>query len=69
VICSQVLAIPDAKECSPRGYGPRGIVGFDPYEHGFGIVRDAQTAKPQTFRTGDGWFVYNVATNPAQNQR
>ena len=54
MICSQVLAIPDAKECSPRGYGPRGIVGFDPYEHGFGIVRDAQTAKPQAFRTGDG---------------
>ena len=26
-------------------------------------------AKPQTFRIGDGWFVYNVATNLAQNRR
>ena len=30
------------------------IVAFDPYEDGFGIMRDAQTAKPQAFRTGDG---------------
>ena len=42
------------------------IVAFDPYEDGFGIMRDAQTAKPQTFRTGDGWFPYNLATNLAQ---
>ena len=42
------------------------IVAFDPYEDGFGIMRDAQTAKPQAFRTGDGWFVYNLATNLAQ---
>ena len=32
------------------------IVAFDPYEDGFGIMRDAQSAKPQTFRTSDGWF-------------
>ena len=44
------------------------IVSFDPYEDGFGIMRDAQTAKPQTFRTGDGWFPYNLATNLAQTQ-
>ena len=25
-----------------------------------------QTAKPKAFRTGDGWFVYNLATNLAQ---
>ena len=30
------------------------IVSFDPYDDGFGIMRDAQAAKPQTFRTGDG---------------
>ena len=36
------------------------IVAFDPYDDGFGIMRDAQTAKPQTFRTGDGWFAYNL---------
>ena len=42
------------------------IVNFEPYEDGLGIMRDAQTAKPQTFVTGDGWFVYNLATNLAQ---
>ena len=36
------------------------IVTFDPYEDGFGIMRDAQTAKPQTFRTGDRWSAYNL---------
>ena len=44
------------------------IVSFDPYDDGFGIMRDAQTAKPQAFRTGDGWFPYNLATNLAQMQ-
>ena len=29
-------------------------------------MRDAQTAKPQTFVTGDGWFAYNLAVNLAQ---
>ena len=43
------------------------IVSFDPYEDGIGVMRDAQTAKPQTFRTGDGWFIYNLVTNLAQN--
>ena len=42
------------------------IVSFEPYEDGLGIMRDAQTAKPQTFVTGDGWFVYNLAVNLAQ---
>ena len=42
------------------------IVSFEPYQDGLGIMRDAQTAKPQTFVTGDGWFVYNLATNLAQ---
>ena len=37
-----------------------GNVGFDPYDDGFGIMRDAQTAKPQAFRTGDGWFACNM---------
>ena len=36
------------------------IVSFDPYEDGLGTMRDAQTAKPQTFRTGDGWFACNM---------
>ena len=42
------------------------IVSFDPYDDGFGIMRDAQSAKPQTFRTGDGWFAYNLVVNLAQ---
>lgn len=43
------------------------IVSFEPYADGIGVMRDAQTAKPQTFRTGDGWFIYNLVTNLAQN--
>lgn len=42
------------------------IVSFEPYQDGIGIMREAQTAKPQSFITGDGWFVYNLATNLAQ---
>ncbi len=42
------------------------IVTFEPFSDGFGIMRDAQTAKPQTFRTDDGWFAYNLAANLAQ---
>ena len=42
------------------------IVSFEPYRDGIAIMRDAQTAKPQTFQTGDGWFIYNLVTNLAQ---
>ena len=42
------------------------IVSFDPYDDGFGIMRDAQTAKPEMFRTGNGWFPYNLAPNLSQ---
>ena len=41
-------------------------LSLDPYDDGFGIMKDTQTAKPQVFRTGDGWFAYNLATNLAQ---
>ena len=44
------------------------IVSFEPYSDGLGIMRDAQTAKPQSFVTGDGWFAYNLAANLAQIQ-
>ena len=44
------------------------IVAFEPFSDGSGIMRDAQTARPQTFRTGDGWFPYNLAANLAQVQ-
>lgn len=42
------------------------IVSFEPYSDGIGIQRDATTAKPQTFITGDGWFTYNLAMNLSQ---
>ena len=42
------------------------IVDFEPYSDGFGIMRDAQAAKPQDFKTGDGWFASNLTTNLAQ---
>ena len=41
-------------------------MGFEPFSDGLGLMRDAQTAKPQSFRTGDGWFAYNLAVNLAQ---
>ena len=44
------------------------IVAFEPYEDGSGIMRDAQTTKPQAFRTADGWFAYNLTAKRAQSQ-
>lgn len=43
------------------------IVSFEPYADGIGIMRDAASAKPQTFTTGNGWFIYNLVTNLAQS--
>ena len=53
------------------GGAPGGFIAgegkaFDPYEDGSGIMRDAQTAKPQTFRTDDGWFAHDLTINLAQ---
>ncbi|MBM3327840.1 MAG: hypothetical protein FJY65_12880, partial [Calditrichaeota bacterium] len=42
------------------------IVSFEPYSDAIGLIRDATTAKPQIFITGDGWFAYNMVTNLAQ---
>ena len=42
------------------------IVSFEPYSDGIGIMRDNQRAKPESFITGDGWFIYNLVTNLAQ---
>lgn len=42
------------------------IVSFEPFSDGIGVQRDAQTAKPQSFSIGDGWFTYNLITNLAQ---
>ena len=43
------------------------IVSFTPYSDGIGICKDAVKAKPQTFITGEGWFVYNLVMNLSQN--
>lgn len=42
------------------------IISFEPFEDGMGVQRDAMTATPQTFVTGDGWFTYNLVTNLAR---
>lgn len=42
------------------------IVSFTPYSDGIGLQRDAATAKPQAFVTGDGWFIYNLVVNLAR---
>jgi hypothetical protein len=38
------------------------IISFTPYSDGIGVQRDASTARPQSFVTGDGWFTYNLLT-------
>lgn len=42
------------------------VVAFQPYSDGIGLQRDAASAKPEVFKTGDGWFTYNLVTNLAQ---
>ena len=42
------------------------IVSFKTFSNGIGLQRDAATAKPQSFVTGDGWFTYNLLTNISQ---
>ena len=42
------------------------IVSFERLPDGFGITRDVRDAKPERFRTGDGWFAYNLVTNLAR---
>jgi hypothetical protein len=42
------------------------IVAIDPYSDGIGIMRDAASARPQSFITGDGWFTYNLVVNLSQ---
>jgi hypothetical protein len=42
------------------------IVTITPFSDGIGIQRDAASAKPQLFTTGDGWFAYNLLSNLAK---
>ena len=41
------------------------IIVIQPYQDGVGIHRDAQSARRQTFVTGDGWFTYQFLANVA----
>jgi hypothetical protein len=41
------------------------IVTFAPFSDAIEVVRDAASAKPQIFLTGEGWFVYNLVRNLA----
>ena len=42
------------------------ILSFQSFSNGIGLIRDASSAKPQVFVTGDGWFTYNLVTNLAR---
>ena len=42
------------------------IVDFEPFDDGFGLMREAQTTKLQSFRIVDGWFAFNLERNLAQ---
>jgi len=42
------------------------IVSFTQYSNGIGLHRDAASAKPQIFVTGDGWFTCNLIENLAR---
>jgi hypothetical protein len=42
------------------------MVAIIPFSDGIGIQRDAASAKPQMFTTGDGWFTYNLVNNLAK---
>jgi hypothetical protein len=39
------------------------IVSYTPYSNGIGVQKDGVSAKPQSFITNDGWFIYNLITN------
>ena len=42
------------------------VLSFDGYADGFSITRNADSAKPQIFLTGDGWFSYNIVAHLVQ---
>ena len=42
------------------------IVAFEPLDNGIIIQRDSANAKPETFYSGDGWFIYNLTANLAR---
>lgn len=42
------------------------VVAFEPVEGGIVLTQDTQDAKPQSFRTGEGRFIYRLASTLAQ---
>ena len=42
------------------------IVSLLPFSDGIGVHKDAVSAKPLYFITGDGWFTYNLLSNVSQ---
>jgi hypothetical protein len=42
------------------------IISWEQYDNGIGICQSGARAKPQTFETGEGWFIYNLVRNLAQ---
>jgi hypothetical protein len=42
------------------------IVSFEPFSDGVGITKDGVKAKPQFFKTGDGWFTCNLLNSLSQ---
>ncbi len=44
------------------------IVTIMPFADAIGICKDAASAKPQYFVTGEGWFIYNLMKNLSQRK-
>lgn len=42
------------------------IISCEQFSDGIGIMRDAASAKPQAFVTGDGWFTFNLISQVSQ---
>ena len=67
-ILDAVDGTPDCDSVKHADTSTDRIVSFEAYDDGIGIMRDTQTAKPESFHTTEGWSVYNVVTNLAQLQ-
>ncbi|HYP38931.1 MAG TPA: hypothetical protein VEX13_01095 [Chloroflexia bacterium] len=39
------------------------IIAFRPYSDGIGVTKEAASARPMAFVTGEGWFIYNLVMN------
>ena len=46
-----------------RRDGETHIFSRSPCTYGFSLTRDGANARPEMFRTGDGWFMDNVVAN------